>query len=454
MRDLAIAEETGKCAGTPPLATVGLRECLKSRTFRSGNLAKFLAEKAERHGSAFALELPGTRFVVLAGAEANRWVDRKGRLHLRTKDDIEDFHAAWGGRRPMAGTDGVEPYRMRKAARAVVEDRFDELLASGRESFRQWEGGGVLPGERTCQRWVGRQIGQLGMSIELSDELLDGLPAYEFRALLVHVMGLLPRIALRTPAMRRVLQALLDAYAEVQARQSAQRAGKRRDLVDDMMDRHRPRFLPETDFELALIAPIVAGRYVGSAMSFALYELMTHPDLLERIAEEADALFASGDPRGDGLGIEAIDVTHRFVMENLRLHPVVPIHNRTSANSFAVGGRFVGAGSKVLLAFPAAHFMAENFEDPETFDIDRFAPPRNEHRKPGAYQPFGVGTHACWGSRFTELVMVANVLLLAHHLELEMVPADYRLKLSPLPKSSPDRKFKFRVKRIRNPIPV
>ena len=48
--------------------------------------------------------------------------------------------------------------------------------------------------------------------------------------------------------------------------------------------------------------------------------------------------------------------------------------------------------------------------------------------------------------------MVANLLLLAHHLELEMVPADYKLRLSPLPKFSPDRKFKFRVKRIRNPI--
>ena len=51
-------------------------------------------------------------------------------------------------------------------------------------------------------------------------------------------------------------------------------------------------------------------------------------------------------------------------------------------------------------------------------------------------------------------MMVADLLLLAHHLELEMAPAGYRLKLSPLPKFSPDRKFGFRVKRIRNPIPA
>ena len=97
--------------------------------------------------------------------------------------------------------------------------------------------------------------------------------------------------------------------------------------------------------------------------------------------------------------------------------------------------------------------MAENFEDPEKFDVERFAPPRNEHRKRGAYHPFGTGTHTCLGSRFSELMMVADLLLIAHHLELELVPKNYKLKLSPIPKFSPNKKFKFRVKRIRNPLP-
>ena len=444
-----------------PLQTVGLWECLKSPTFRAGNLPKFFAEKARQHGSAYTVKLPGTRWVVLAGAEVNHWVGRYGRLHLRTRDYLQDFHTAWGAAQSIASMDGAEHYRMRKAARAgnarsVVEDRLAELFVTGRRSFRQWEAGRVLPGERTCQRWIGRQIAQLSTSIELSDALIDGLLAYEFRALLVHVMGVLPKFALRTPAMRRALDAVLATYAAIHGGHSpAQREGKRRDLVDDMMELHQadPQFLPETDLEFIFIAPLIAGHYTGSAMSFALYELMANPDVLARVAEEADALFADGDPDAASLDMEAIDVTHRFVMENLRLHPVIPVHNRTAANSFEVDGKFVPARSTVMVAFPAAHFMAENFEQPDKFDIDRFAPPRNEHRKRGAYHPFGVGTHTCLGSRFTEMMMVANVLLLAHHLELEMVPADYRLKLSPLPKCSPDKKFKFRVKRIRHPIP-
>ena len=215
-----------------------------------------------------------------------------------------------------------------------------------------------------------------------------------------------------------------------------------------------PQFLPETDLEFAFIAPLIAGHYVGSAMSFALYELISHPDLLERITAEADALFGGGDPGADDLNLEAIDVTHRFVMENLRLHPVIPVHNRTAANAFEADGKLVPARSTVMVAYTAAHYMAEHFEEPDRFDIDRYLAPREEHRKRGAYHPFGIGTHTCLGSRFTEFMMVADLLLLAHHLELEMVPANYRLKLSPLPKFSPDRKFGFRVRRVRNPIPA
>lgn len=448
------------------LPVVNLWDCLKSSTLRAGNLPKFFAEQAERLGPAYRVEAPKTSFVVLAGAEMNHWVGRKGRLHLRSRDYLEDFQAAWGTARSIASMDGAEHYRMRKSmragtARAVVEDRLPELFELGRASMREWVGDGGAresqPGEAACQRMLGRQIARLTTSIDPSDQLIDGLLAFEFRALLVYVMGLLPAITLRTPAMRRAHKAVLDTYARIHSSHSpAQREHASRDIVDDLMDLHDgdPQFLPETDLEFAFIAPLIAGHYCGSAMSFALYELLAHPDLARRIAAEADALFAAGDPTGASFSMDAIDVTHRFVMENLRLHPVIPVHNRTAANSFDVDGKLVPARTTVMVAYPAAHFMAENFPDPDRFDIDRFLPPRNEHRKLGAYQPFGIGTHTCLGQRFTELAMVADLLLIAHHVELEMVPANYRLKISPVPKFSPDKRFRFRVKRVRHPIPT
>ena len=451
--------ESMRAARRRPLPGVSLWEMISSKSFRAGNLPKFMAEKRKELGPVFRLKVPGRNIVVLAGIEANRWMSRRGRLCLRTRDYLEDFQSEWGTARSIASVDGADHFRMRRAVRAgnsrrVVEDRLDELFTLGRHTFGGWGLKRAVRGEMACQRLIGEQIARLSVSIEPS-EILDDLLKFEYRALLVHVQGLLPRFALRTPRMRRYKKRVLELYAQIHASHTpGQREGKRRDLVDDLMDLHHadPQFLPETDLGFAFIAPIIAGHYLGSAMAFAIYELIKNPGCRERITAEADALFANGDPTAEALDPQAMDATHRFAMEVLRLHPVIPVHMRTAMNSFVLEGIEVPASSTVLVAFTATHYMEEHFPEPDRFDIDRYLEPRNEHRQAGAYAPFGVGTHVCGGQGWTRLQMAANLLLIARHLELELVPRDYHLRLNPLPKVSPDKRFKFRVNRHRHPI--
>ncbi|MDE0625563.1 MAG: cytochrome P450 [Bryobacterales bacterium] len=451
--------ESMRAARRRPLPGVSLWDMVSSKSFRAGNLPKFMAEKRKELGPVFRLKVPGRKIVVLAGIEANRWVSRKGRFYLRTRDYLEDFQTEWGAARSIASLDGADHFRMRRTVRAgtsrrVVEDRLDELFALGRHAFGGWGLGRAVRGEMACQRLIGQQIARLSASIEPSD-VLDDLLKFEYRALLVHTLRLLPRFALRTPRMRRYKKRVLALYAQIHASHTpGQREGKRRDLVDDLMDLHYadPQFLPETDLGFAFIAPLIAGHYLGSAMAFAIYELIKNPGCRGQITAEADALFANGDPTAEALDPAAMDATHRFAMEVLRLHPVIPVHMRTAMNAFAVEGIEVPAYSTVLVAFPATHYMAEHFPEPDRFDIDRYLEHRNEHRQVGAYAPFGVGTHVCGGQGWTRLQMAANLLLIARHLEMELVPRDYRLQLSPLPKVSPDKSFKFRVSRYRHPI--
>lgn len=442
------------------MPTVRLRDALASKTFRAGNLPKFFAETSEKVGPVFELKLPGRSFVVLAGVGVNRWVAKKGRLHLRTRDYLEDFQQEWGTARSIASMDGADHFRMRRAVRAgnsrrVVEDRLDELLSLCRGSFRQWGVGSVLPVEMTCQRLIGAQIARLSVSFNPPVDLLDDLLHFEYRALMVHGQGLLPKFTLRTPYMKRCKRRVLELYAMIHATHTeAQRAGKRRDLVDDLMELHQadPQFLPETDLGFAFIAPIIAGHYTGSAVAFSIYELLKHPDYHEQIVAEADALFAGGDPTAADVTPEATDVSRRFIMEVLRLHEVVPVHLRTAMNAFEIEGIEVPAYSTVMISFSAPHHMEEHYPEPEKLDIDRYLEPRNEHRHPGVYAPFGVGTHVCGGANWTRLQMVMNLLMFAHYLELELVPRDYQLKLSPVPKNSVNKKFRFRVTGHRHPL--
>ena len=71
---------------------------------------------------------------------------------------------------------------------------------------------------------------------------------------------------------------------------------------------------------------------------------------------------------------------------------------------------------------------------------------------PGAYVPYGLGTHTCLGHRWLELQMVVNLLVIAHHLELEMLPVNYKMRINPFPTAAPSKKLKFRVARVRNPV--
>ena len=48
--------------------------------------------------------------------------------------------------------------------------------------------------------------------------------------------------------------------------------------------------------------------------------------------------------------------------------------------------------------------------------------------------------------------MTVNIMLIAYHLKLDVVPADYQLGFNPFPTSAPNKKLKFRVARIRNPV--
>lgn len=443
-----------------PLPRIALLDFARSPALRAGNIPRFFAEQYRRLGPAFRLKGVGRDRIVLAGPEVNRWMQRKGRLHLRSQDYLQDFQAEWGTGRSIASLDGADHYRLRRAVRAgnartVVQDRLAELLGLCRASFREWGVGRVLPGETTCQRLIGAQIAQLSTSISPSTAIFDELLSFEYRALLVHVLGVLPGFMLRTPRMKRYKAKVLELYAHIHATHTpGQREGRRRDLVDDLMALHRadPQFLPETDLGFAFIAPIIAGHYTGSATAFAVYELLANPDAMRLVAAEADALFAGGDPAAEDLDMDAIDATHRVVMETLRLHPVVPVQPRTAANGFEIGGMEIPAGSDLLVSFASTHYLEEHFGDAAAFDIDRFLPPREEHRQAHVYAPFGLGTHTCLGSRWTELQLVANLLAMVHHLELEMVPADYRLRTNPLPKLSPDRRFRFRVRRIRHPV--
>ena len=440
-----------------PIPRASLSWLMANRHLRRGDFSRLMTDGYREYGPVFRIGTPfsGKGMVVLTGHETNTWINQNGRYYFRSRDHMSDFEQLYGASRTLPGMDGAEHFRMRKSLRAgysrkLLEARLDELYRYCRTSLQEWREGDELPAAATCQKVMSVQVSHLFVGVDTSDCIGDVLK-YEHRSLITHVQKALPKFLMNTPAMRKKRRVILDLIGKIHSVHTpAQRKNKPRDLVDSVLDLHAadPQFFPETDVGFLFVATLIASIYLGSGLSFAVYGMATHPEIYRKVQEEADVLFADGDP--DKGALSAIAVANRVYLESQRLYPVIPVQPRTVMNHLVLHGYDIPKGTRVLFGHTATHHLEEFFADPGRFDIDRFAPPREEHRKTGAYVPFGLGTHRCLGSRLVELQMAVNLLLIAHHFDISVAPSDYEIGFNPFPTAAPNKKLKFRIDRRRN----
>lgn len=163
----------------------------------------------------------------------------------------------------------------------------------------------------------------------------------------------------------------MEALSErvLRAHESERREGEAPDLIDDILALHRadPQFLPETELMSACIGPFAGGLHTAASVATTmLYNLLKHPDTLERMLPEVDELFGGEGPTADK--IRAMDVTHRVGMETLRLSRTAPAQGRAVVNTFEFAGHVIPAGTMVMFPITLPHFLPEYFPEPARFD--------------------------------------------------------------------------------------
>lgn len=450
-----------------PRATHGIKQYKKIRVadilrepaFRRGNVPQGACALFRKFGpvAKAPIKMGGKPVIALMGPEVNQWVNKHGRLYLRSKDYIKDFEAVFGASRTMPGMDGAEHFRLRKAFRSALSktaltNRLPDLVHFCKESLRTWKQGDVTLATELMKGLLSKQVGNLLLNVDTS-MFADELLAYKARALNVKVQGALPDWTLSTPRMRRAKRHSTELVNLIKASHTpSQRKDQPLDLADAVIELHRqdPQFLPETDIAFPFVASMVASIYMSSGLSFALYEMLKNPELFERVSAEGEKLFADNRlPSADEFVDENIDITHRIFLESERLYPVIPWQIRNVINGCYVADYELEPQTRVLICQTATHYMEEIFPEPDRFDIDRYLPDRQEHLSaPGVYAPYGLGTHHCLGHRYLELQSVVNLLLIAYHFELELVPSNYKMKMNPFPNAHP-RNMKIRIAQVK-----
>ncbi len=416
------------------------------------DMRAFMTESYLEHGPVFGMRLLNRRFTVLAGPEANRFLARQGTRHFRSFEFWSGFNAWFGAARSTLSADGPEHATFRRAlrrgySREYAEERVEGMIDIARQEIAAWPQARPMAAAPALQRIVTDQVGTL----------VAGVSPRAYNDDLVHyVHGLLsativPRPYLRwSPRFRRASAQVDKLYDEVIERHSGsmrERHGAEPDLIDDLLDLHDadPKFFPEADLKIAAMGPFVAALdTVAGTCAFMLYALLRHPDVLERVRDEADELLSGSAPADQTL--REMDTMHRAAMETMRMYPVTPLLVRTAANSFEFAGHRIPAGERVMIATAVPHYLPEFFPEPERFDIDRYGPERAEHRQPYVYAPFGLGPHRCLGNGFAEVQIAVTMATILHEVDLDLDRTDYSLRTTQMPLPAPDESFKVRVR--------
>jgi cytochrome P450 len=191
---------------------------------------------------------------------------------------------------------------------------------------------------------------------------------------------------------------------------------------------------------------------VGQTIGFLIWEVLRDPALKERIRKEADELFANGAL--DARALRGASDIQGAVLESLRRYPVAFAMPRYAAADFTFQGHRVQKGQALLVFTTACHFQPEYFPEPERFDIDRFRPPRDEHRRPDVFAPFGRGPHQCLGAGFAMIQLTGMLATMMHHCELALPDPTREFRPVLRPSLSMGEAFSVRFDGWRNPPPA
>ncbi|WP_083889974.1 cytochrome P450 [Nocardia pneumoniae] len=293
--------------------------------------------------------------------------------------------------------------------------------------------------ERAVQRWeaaadAARPVNFLDDCIELNVEIvlgalfstsIDAARAERLRELTSQVFaGLASKVWtfflpgwFPLPGAVRYRRAVAALDAEVHALIAERRAGdmEPEDLLGlllDAVDADTGERMSDQQLRDEIFTLFMAGyETTATGLTWAAYELAQNSEVAEKMVAELGQVVSGKQPTLAEL--PRLEYGKRVIDEVLRLHPPFPIWFRSTVAPDILGPYRIPENTKIVLNPQITHRDPRFWDDPETFDPDRFAPERADSRHRLAYYPFGKGSRVCIGERLstaiTQMVLSAVV---------------------------------------------
>ncbi|MGA3092474.1 MAG: cytochrome P450 [Terriglobales bacterium] len=164
---------------------------------------------------------------------------------------------------------------------------------------------------------------------------------------------------------------------------------------------------------------LVAGHETSSnALSWLLYLLSSRPDCIDRVRQEFDSVL--GEKPLSYSDVSKFEFTTQVILEALRLYPPFWMVDRMALADDRAGDIAIPRGSTVVVFIYGVHHSPQYWENPESFDHERFTKVKEKLHRPFAHLPFGAGPRGCIGGNYAmlQILMILSVLLRKYDLRL------------------------------------
>jgi len=294
-----------------------------------------------------------------------------------------------------------------------------------------WPDGGEVDLDADCRRLTMRALGRSVLGLDL-DERADTV-AEPMQAALKYIAdrALRPVRAPRwlpTPARRRALAATDTMRQLAQEILQACREDPSRDapLVRALMAATDPvtgESLSDSDIRDELIVFLIAGHdTTATLLAYALWALGCNPMLQDRVVAEVNEL---GDRELTPDDMSRLGYTVQVLHEALRLCPPGATGARMAMRDVEIDGYRVEAGTLLLFGIMSVQRDPSLWDDPLTFDPDRFTPEKSKARDRWQYLPFGGGPRSCIGDHFAMLEATLALATIVRRVEICSLDDDF-----------------------------
>ncbi|GFU11245.1 cytochrome P450 3A7 [Nephila pilipes] len=168
---------------------------------------------------------------------------------------------------------------------------------------------------------------------------------------------------------------------------------------------------------------LVGYETTATMLTFVAYCLATNPEWQEKLIKEVDESFEKHAEMSYD-AVRDMKILDAVISETLRKHPPLLVSERTAVEDYKLGdtGIMVEKDMRVVIPLYAIHYDPDFYQDPETFNPERFMDSFEPKHPQYAYLPFGAGPRNCLGMRFALLEMKMCITNILRHFRIKPLP--------------------------------